>query len=102
MCFLASLSFPHPYCYFGLFLTGLLLLALNFIGCLGQFNTFNGGVIMRVFFPLWVFFLLGGGEGGWKNSKLLGIFILSELLVYVGIRKFGIILVDDLVYFIYS
>ena len=48
------------------------------------------------------FFLLGGGEGGWKNSKLLGIFILSELLVYVGIRKFGIILVDDLVYFIYS
>ena len=70
MCFLASLSFPHPYCYFGLFLTGLLLLALNFIGCLGQFNTFNGGVIMLVFFPLWVFFFVGGWGGRLEEFKI--------------------------------
>ena len=61
---------------------------------------------MLVFFPsfLWVFFFFlgGGGETGGRLKEFkitwnITLLLVSELLMYMGIRKSGIILVDDLV-----
>ena len=60
---------------------------------------------MLVFFPLWVFFFVGGWGGRLEEFKItwnITLLSVSELLMYMGIRKSGIILVDDLVYFINS
>ena len=56
------------------------------------------------------FFFFFGGAGGETGGRLeefkitwnITLLSVSELLMYMGIRKSGIILVDDLVYFINS